>query len=371
MKKYSNEDIRRIISDVRASINVNSLRKQELVCLSAEELISDLSQYAKYVIPEKREEWCDLIRSIIYDVEVMIPPILSNSPNMTSQVIKAFENKDNKICNEIFYFIWVSEIMAAYSENNDLNAAILVFNNQEHNDITYFCVIREVLRFAMFGPKFVELVIPNIIDQNNSFKRNYLEAKKYFETRRALEQRLVNAISSKKRVSLDEYKEYLINTFSYPCDNTEERKDKRREKLSKISDAYLQDIIDNTYCYAKYLLKKMQQDNQELSDNIYTTVEVEEDFDFTNIDLGLTGGYHSDKLFQVSFCDQRIFVSKYLLTRILKNISIEEDYDVCHSEDGDICCDYVYPKLVFVMKIDDFNRSYTELIEDRSLGRKE
>lgn len=364
MRKYSSKDIEKIILEVRNCILLYCTVDGKINCLSAEEFINYLSEYAKYVIPEKRQEWCDLIRAIIYNVKAVKPCDLS------PEIENLIKMSDEKIINELFYFIWVAEIMEAYDECHNINDAVKQLEKQGHSGWSQSGVLHEVLRFSMFGPEFVNAIDPNRIKRNKGFKHEYLETKEYFEMRKCLLQRFVNVINPNKKVSLDEYKEYLINKLAYPCDNDEERINSRRERLANISDEYLQEIIDNTYAYAKYLLRRMKEENHVVSDTVFTSIRVNEDYDSSSINLGLTGGYLSDAIFELPCNSESLLVSEYLLTVVLKKVFIERDSDIYHVEDGDIGCDYEYPKLTFTMKVNDFNLNFSELIENRSL-RKE
>ena len=56
-------------------------------------------------------------------------------------------------------------------------------------------------------------------------------------------------------ITLEEYKELLINTYVYEVDNSEDRKEKRREALIEVyGKEYLQKIIDDTNDFVKLIL---------------------------------------------------------------------------------------------------------------------
>lgn len=126
-------------------------------------------------------------------------------------------------------------------------------------------------------------------------------------------------------ISLDEYKEYLINYHIFNIDSIEENKNKRTEYLSgHYSDKYLQKVIDNTYDFVKDIFA---------SDTIqdgYCIFDADENSQ-SSIYLNTHGGYDSDKI----FIDlQGRYISEYILKQVFGNyfciyLKIEEiDYDV-------------------------------------------
>lgn len=55
-------------------------------------------------------------------------------------------------------------------------------------------------------------------------------------------------------ITLDEYKDYLVNWYKYEIDNTEERRNERKEYLNRVyNDDFLQKIIDDTYTFIRQI----------------------------------------------------------------------------------------------------------------------
>ncbi len=356
MKKYTSEDIRGIISDVKCSANLLS-RKGDRFCTSAEELINEVSEYKKYVISEKREKWCDSFQAIFYDVVLVIPPILGSNMGLK---FRAIENNDNKIIKDILVIIYVAQIMESYEENHNITDAINTLESLNLDEQTRISVIHEVLRFSMFGPEFVSTVSPNLIEKNN-FKYCYLENSKYLEQRNKLESRLAYAIKVKE--TLEEYKKYCVEYYRYECDNTKEKLAERKRILERIGNDKLQEIVNNTYLFAKYLIKLMKDENNTYQDDIFTSIPCG---DGIKISLGCAGGHFADELYDVDYNGKTIFISDYLLKNILDGVSIESDEDVEEHIDGDIGCIYEYPKLTFSMKLNKFNEYYSEFFETKT-----
>ena len=138
-------------------------------------------------------------------------------------------------------------------------------------------------------------------------------------------------------MTLDEYKNYLINFSSWNIDNNKEAITARKELLNKLyTDTYLTKIIIDTYNFANDVLR---------SYNIkwgYYEAEVNDYDNCFFIDLRLTGGYYSDKIYIDA---NGRYISEYLLTNIFgKNIQIEirvDEYDR-ELEDDILSFDYKY-----------------------------
>ena len=353
MKKYSDEDIRKIISDVRTSASLLS-KNPDRLCTSAEELIEYLTECKKYVIPENREEWCDLIRAIIYNVTPDIPPIKGQCANLT----KSIENYDNMITNEILMYVYVAEIMASYEEEG-LDSSIAVFNSKKLTNWARADIVYGILRFSMFGPEFVRVISPERIKKPN-FKREYDKNSEYLEQRRKLESRLTFAL--KVKASLEEYKKYCVEYYCYECDNNEKKLAERKRLLACYSDKVLQEIVNNTYLFAKILIRFMKSENNIYQGKIFTYIPYS---DSEYINLNCTGGYVADELYYVEYNGKLIFISDYLLKSILEGLSIEHDYDIEERIDGDIGCMYTYPKLVFNIELSKFNTYYEEFFDSK------
>lgn len=92
-------------------------------------------------------------------------------------------------------------------------------------------------------------------------------------------------------VSLNEYKNYLANTYSWSIDNSEELALKRRKLLElKYGDEFLSKVIGDSYNFAKSVL------NSSTINNGYFRDELSDDTTMY-INLELHGGWMSDTLY--------------------------------------------------------------------------
>lgn len=110
-------------------------------------------------------------------------------------------------------------------------------------------------------------------------------------------------------VTLDEYKESLINFYRWDIDSSKEMKKDRAETLERrYPDQYLQKIIDDTYSFIKDIFA---------SDTVkdgYCTVEMDENSSLhSSISLGIHGGGYSDRIY-TDFQGRNI--SNYILHKV-------------------------------------------------------
>ena len=122
-------------------------------------------------------------------------------------------------------------------------------------------------------------------------------------------------------ISLEEYKEYLINYYRYEIDNNESGRDRRRKEISrKYKDELLVKIISDTYDFIKDIFA---------SDTIkFGYCKFDLDMDTTSyISLNICGGGFAD----ISFTDIKgRIISKYILERVFGNqfmIYVKEDVE--------------------------------------------
>lgn len=354
MKKYSVDSIRNIISDVKCSGNL--MVSNDRFCTSAEELISEVSECKKYVLPEKREEWCDLFRAIFYDAKPVIPPIIGETAIALRN--RANYSHDNKIISEILNYIYVAEIMEVY-DNKGLDEAIRTFNSYDLTEWARDSIIYDLLRFSIFGPEFIESVSPELLKKPR-FANKYNRALEYLKERNNLEARLAFALEVK--ATLEDYKNYCANYYYWECDNTEEKLADRKERIARIGDEYLLTIVNNTYIFAKYILKKMKEENKYYENTIFTSVYYEES---DCISLNCTGGHFADELYYVECDGIKIWISEYVIKSILADLRVEQDYETEEVIEGDIGAMYTYPKLNFDLSTEKFNQHYSEFFENR------
>lgn len=136
-------------------------------------------------------------------------------------------------------------------------------------------------------------------------------------------------------ITLEEYKEYLINTYVYEIDNSNIKKIERHKKLNKnYQDNYLNKIIIDTYKLINLIL--------EVKNNNYYSIKINEN-NPNYISLNLTGGWHSDTIYE-DFNGN--LISEYILKYFFGNTIIVEtkveEYEF-DTEDPDILSfDYEY-----------------------------
>jgi len=93
-----------------------------------------------------------------------------------------------------------------------------------------------------------------------------------------------------EKVSLEEYKNYLVNKYRYEYDNNETQRQKRMSLLNcKYNNEYLDSIIEGTYNLVSKIIKMSESNN-------YSFIEIplECEPEIVYIDLNLTGGWWSD-----------------------------------------------------------------------------
>lgn len=169
----------------------------------------------------------------------------------------------------------------------------------------------------------------------DSTKSEIEYAKEHGKIVRYLENDLNRGVAN-NMISLDEYKNYLVNFYSWPMDNSKSLAKKRKEILAKkYSDNYLLKIISDTNSFVKDVL---------ISDTIdygYFKSKVPNDTTLF-IDLELHGGWMSDTIYIDS---KGRYISKYLTKVIFgEETIIELTVDEIEKvTDEDICgFDYRY-----------------------------
>ena len=137
-------------------------------------------------------------------------------------------------------------------------------------------------------------------------------------------------------VTLDEYKNYLLNNYRYKIDSLPEKARERERLLSKYyPDEFLNKIINDTYEFAIDIF------NSETLKYGYCHFEIDDDTTF-GIDLNITGGGYSDKLYKDS--NERI-ISEHILETIFGKsfyINVECDEIERECEEDVLSFDYHY-----------------------------
>lgn len=146
--------------------------------------------------------------------------------------------------------------------------------------------------------------------------------------------------------NVNKYKDYLINWFYYPCDNTPEKKAEREKILEqRYSDEYLEEIVQNT---EQFIINFLEICLQEDTTYIRIPLEFKSNYIFTNC----TGGWHPDVLVPIDSIDEGKSVSKHLLHKFFgKDFLIYFDENIieyCDDEDPDmiIGSSYSIPEFV-------------------------
>lgn len=137
-------------------------------------------------------------------------------------------------------------------------------------------------------------------------------------------------------ISLNEYKNYLVNTYSWSIDSSEELTLKRKEALiQKYGDEFLSKVIADTYDFARSVLDDENINYGYYRNNIFDDTTI-------YINLGLHGGWMSDTLYVDS---KGRYVSTYIIKMIFgRNVMIElrDEEIVREVEDDMFTFDYNY-----------------------------
>lgn len=138
-------------------------------------------------------------------------------------------------------------------------------------------------------------------------------------------------------ITLYKYKEYLIKTYKYEIDNTDEKQLNRKEYLNnKYTDSYLNKVIIDTQ---KIIAKIIEQ-----KESNYYFIKIKEPYvSNKSISLNLCGGWFSDIVYE-DINDN--LISEYILKSTFGDklvIDIQEKEYEFDTEDSDILSfDYEY-----------------------------
>ena len=111
------------------------------------------------------------------------------------------------------------------------------------------------------------------------------------------------------KITLEEYKNYLVNKYVYEYDNNEKKRQKRLSILNRnYNDEYLEKIIIGTYNFVNKIIEIYENNPHE-----YIEIPLEREPKITYIDLFLMGGWKSDTIVSDS---ENNFYSIYILKEI-------------------------------------------------------
>jgi hypothetical protein len=138
-------------------------------------------------------------------------------------------------------------------------------------------------------------------------------------------------------ITLEEYKEYLINYYRYEIDNNDlKREERRKEFITKYSNEYIQKIIDDTYQFIREIFES------DTIDYGYYNHHLEDDTT-SYISLNICGGGFADTIFKDT--NDRC-ISKYILRKVFGShfmVYIKDDEIEYETEDPEIMginCNY-------------------------------
>ena len=137
-------------------------------------------------------------------------------------------------------------------------------------------------------------------------------------------------------ITLEEYKNYLLNNYKYEIDSLPDKIKERERLLARnYPDEFLNLVINNTYEFIKDIF------NCETLKYGYCNFEIDDDTSF-GIDLMITGGGYSDRLYKDS--EDRIISEHILETIFGKSFYINVKYEeIEHECEEDILSfDYCY-----------------------------
>ena len=149
-------------------------------------------------------------------------------------------------------------------------------------------------------------------------------------------------------ITLEEYKDYLISVYKYEIDNSLEKRNQRKEYLSKqYSDAYLNKIIIDTLKISNEIIE-----HKELN---YYLIKLKESYCMKTISLNLCGGWHSDMIYED---ENNNLISEHILKQIFGKTTIieieEKEYEFDSGDDDILSFDYEY--FLYLQNINSIDR---------------
>lgn len=192
MKKYSSEEIRKILEDVKTCAQLFCTKNNKVYSDMAEEFINSLGEYAKYCYPEMTSRWELRIRENIYG-----PLVPRGVIPFNDRIERVIKTRDMAIIDTLFNFINAGEIMSAYDETKSWEEIDRILDIQGHTGSTFSALISILILYWPLGVAFADRYDPTRKDINEKFKVDYEQAKEYQNTRTDLNNRLIRSL--KKR----------------------------------------------------------------------------------------------------------------------------------------------------------------------------
>lgn len=144
-------------------------------------------------------------------------------------------------------------------------------------------------------------------------------------------------------LSLNEYKNYLINTYRWPIDNSADLILKRKRILEeKYGDEFLSKVITDTYDFARSVLT-----SNTINSGYYRSAVSGDTTSYIN--LGLHGGWMSDTLYVDS---NGRYISNFVIKTIFgRDVLIELRIEECEREVEDEIFTFDYDYSIYMQGI--------------------
>lgn len=192
--KYSSEQLRKILDEVRTNSLLFCTKNGKIDCTSAEEYLMWISQYSIYCIPEMKESWEENTRKLIYS------PLVPKPQHRDDLYVKEMiENNNYAIIDNLYNFMDAGKIMQTYHDTKSWEEVDKAVKEQGHSGWTFSGVLNIMIQYSLIGVDFVDRYDPNRIKRDKEFQKEYNKAKSYVENRTRLNKRLVYALSKKMK----------------------------------------------------------------------------------------------------------------------------------------------------------------------------
>lgn len=191
-RKYTTKDLKVVLSDVRMCTLLYCTNNNKVVSALAEGYIDYMNEFGRYCMPEKRNDWNEKIREIVY-----APIVLKPNTEVSSELSKMVIAKDYAIIDSLFNFMNAAEIMKEYSETHSWERIDEIMEKQGHTGFTLSGLENIMLLYSNIGVEFVDRYDSSRIKRDKDFKEEYERIKISMIYRNVLNKRLINALSNK------------------------------------------------------------------------------------------------------------------------------------------------------------------------------